>query len=94
MFYCKVSSERACDYLKFYIDEVEIFKWSGIEDWDEVTFPVTAGTKIFEWAYSKDGSISRGYDTAWIDEIIFPLDNEELSDVDRYSEVEKIFIEN
>jgi hypothetical protein len=77
-FYCKVSSERACDYLKFYIDGVEMFRWSGIEDWDEVTFPVTAGTKTFEWTYSKDGSISRGSDMAWIDEIVFPLDTEEL----------------
>ncbi|MCP4257928.1 MAG: hypothetical protein GY774_10430 [Planctomycetes bacterium] len=93
-FYRKVSSEAAYDYLKFYIDGVEMLKWSGIEDWEEVTVPVTAGMKTFEWTYSKDGSISRGYDTAWIDEIVFPLDNEELSDVDSNSEVEKIFIEN
>jgi hypothetical protein len=93
-FYRKVSSERACDYLKFYIDGVEMFKWSGMEEWGEVTFPVTAGARTFEWTYSKDGSISRGYDTAWIDEIVFPLDNEELSDVDGNSEVEEIFIEN
>ena len=76
------------------VNGVEKVKWSGMEDWDAVSFPVAAGTRTFEWTYSKDGSISRGYDTAWIDEIVFPLDNEELSDVDRYSEVEKLFIEN
>jgi len=94
MFYRKVSSEPACDYLKFYIDGVEKVKWSGMEDWDAVSFPVAAGMRIFEWTYSKDSSISRGSDTAWIDEIVFPLDNEEFYDIDSNSEVEDIFIEN
>jgi len=81
-FYRKVSSEPACDYLKFYIDGVEMVRWSGMEDWDAVSFAVTAGTKIFEWTYSKDGSISRGSDRAWIDEIVFPLDYGKLCDFD------------
>ena len=81
-FYRKVSSEPACDYLKFYIDGVEMVRWSGMEDWDAVSFPVTAGTRTFEWTYSKDGSISRGSDTAWIDEIVFPLDYGMLCDFD------------
>ncbi len=93
-FYCKVSSEPACDYLKFYMDGVEMFRWSGAEDWKEVSFPVTAGTRTFEWTYSKDSSISRGSDTAWIDEILFPLDNEEPADSDNNSEVEEIFTES
>ncbi|MCP4612349.1 MAG: hypothetical protein GY845_26935 [Planctomycetes bacterium] len=93
-FYRKVSSEPACDYLKFYIDGVEKIKWSGMEDWDVVSFPVAAGTRNFEWTYSKDGSISRGSDAAWIDEIVFPLENEKLYDIDNNSEVEDIFIEN
>jgi len=79
-FYRKVSSEPACDYLKFYIDGVEKVKWSGMEDWDAVSFPVAAGTRTFEWTYSKDSSISRGSDTAWIDEIVFPLDYGKLCD--------------
>jgi len=81
-FYRKVSSEPACDYLKFYIDGIEKIKWSGMEDWDAVTFPVAAGTRTFEWTYSKDGSISRGSDTAWIDEIVFPLDFGKFCDFD------------
>jgi hypothetical protein len=87
-FYRKVSSEPACDYLKFYIDGVEMVRWSGMEDWDAVTFPVTAGTKTFEWRYSKDGSISRGSDRAWIDEIVFPLDYGKLCDFDGNSMVD------
>ena len=72
-FYCKVSSERAFDYLKFYIDKAEQGKWSGDQDWIQVSFPVTSNTRTFKWTYSKDGSASRGDDTAWIDDIVFPV---------------------
>ncbi len=74
-FYCKVSSESTYDYLMFYIDGVEKDTWSGEEDWAEVSFPVTAGTRTFEWTYSKDGSESIYDDTAWIDDIVFPVDS-------------------
>jgi len=74
-FYRKIYSEEGCDYLTFYIDGVEKDTWSGEEDWAEVSFPVTAGTRTFEWTYSKDGSASEGDDTAWIDDIVFPVDS-------------------
>ena len=72
-FHRKVSSEAGFDYLKFYVDGTEEGKWSGDEDWAEVSFPVTPGTRTFEWTYSKDGSASEGDDTAWIDDIGFPI---------------------
>ena len=72
-FYCKVSSEGGWDYFKFYIDGVEKGEWSGEEDWAEMSFPVTAGIRTFEWTYSKDGAVSEGDDTAWIDDIVFPI---------------------
>jgi hypothetical protein len=72
-FYRKVSSESRCDYLKFYIDGAEKGEWSGEEDWAQVSFGVTAGSKTFEWTYSKDSSESEGDDTAWIDDIVFPV---------------------
>lgn len=71
-FYRKVSSESGCDSLKFYIDGVEQDNWSGEEDWAEVSFHVTQGSKTFEWTYLKDSSVSEGEDTAWIDDIVFP----------------------
>ena len=71
-FYRKVSSEGGCDYLKFYIDGVEHGKWSGEEDWAEVSFGVTTGRRTFEWSYSKDSSVTDGDDTAWIDDVTFP----------------------
>jgi len=72
-FYRKVSSESDYDYLEFYIDSVEMDKWSGEEDWAEVSFYVDGGKRTFEWTYSKDGSESGGDDTAWIDDIVFPV---------------------
>ena len=74
-FYRKVSSESDYDYLKFYIDGEEKGTWSGDEDWAEESFPVDEGTKTFEWTYSKDGSMAEGDDTAWIDDIVFPLNS-------------------
>ena len=72
-FYRKVSSEGGCDYLKFYIDGEEKGEWSGTVDWGQVSFPVRAGTRTFEWTYSKDVSIYEDDDTAWIDDIVFPV---------------------
>jgi hypothetical protein len=71
-FYRKVSSESDFDHLKFYIDGEEQGGWSGEQDWAEVSFPVNNGARTFVWAYSKDGSVSGGDDTAWIDDITFP----------------------
>ncbi|UCC99004.1 MAG: hypothetical protein JSW66_03785, partial [Phycisphaerales bacterium] len=72
-FYYKVSSESGFDYLRFYIDDEEMGKWSGEKDWAEVSFAVSEGRRTFRWEYSKDGSDSDGDDTAWIDDIVFPL---------------------
>jgi len=72
-FYCKISSELGYDLLRFSIDGIEQDSWSGNEDWTEVSFPVTEGRRTFEWTYSKDDSVSDGDDTAWIDNIIFPI---------------------
>jgi len=72
-FHRKVSSESGFDYLKFYIDGVKEGAWSGKEDWAEVSFAVDKGTRTYEWTYSKDDSVSEGDDTAWIDDIVFPI---------------------
>jgi len=69
----KVSSESSFDFLRFYIDDVKRGEWSGRTDWEQTSFPVTAGTRTFAWTYSKDGSVSEGDDTAWLDDIGFPL---------------------
>ncbi|MCK4856848.1 MAG: hypothetical protein KAT58_02665 [candidate division Zixibacteria bacterium] len=73
-FYLKVSSESNFDKLIFRIDGIELADWSGEMDWTEVSYTVPPGTHVFKWTYEKDGSVSEGRDTAWIDDIIFPVE--------------------
>jgi len=77
-FWMKISSEYNCDKLRLYIDDTRFGQWSGGLDWQEISFPVEAGRHTFRWTYSKDESISRGSDTAWIDDIVFPIQVQEL----------------
>jgi hypothetical protein len=76
-FYRKVSCEDDpyqddYDFLAFFIDNTEMDRWDGEVEWSRVSYPVTQGTHTFKWVYSKDYSVSSGYDAAWIDYIIFP----------------------
>lgn len=71
-FFRKVSSEDGYDYLRFYIDNVQKAEWAGEEDWEEFSYPVTAGEHTFKWEFDKDQSVSSGSDCGWIDYIVFP----------------------
>jgi len=71
-FYYKVSSEATYDYLRFYVDGVQISSWSGSVPWTLYTYPATAGTHTFQWSYTKDGSVDTGDDAAYVDFIEFP----------------------
>ena len=71
-FFYKVSSESNYDKLHFYIDNVEKDTWSGTIGWTQVTYPVSAGSHLYKWTYTKDGSVSSGNDCAWIDYISLP----------------------
>lgn len=71
----KVSSESGYDYLKFYIDNIEMEAWSGEVSWDVVSYPVTEGNHTFKWSFTKDQSVSGGTDAGYIDDIIFPSIN-------------------
>jgi endo-1,4-beta-xylanase len=73
-FFYKASSEQHYDYLRFYIDGTQQDEWSGNEDWTQVSFAVSPGRRTFKWVYSKDGSSYSGSDTAWIDDIVFPVE--------------------
>jgi len=73
-FNCKVSSEASWDFFIFYIDGIKREQWSGERDWMRQSFPVTSGRRTFRWVYSKDESSSDGFDTAWIDDIAFPVE--------------------
>ncbi|NCA85690.1 MAG: T9SS type A sorting domain-containing protein [Clostridia bacterium] len=71
-FYRKVSSESGYDFLKFYIDNQLKDSWSGQEDWEQVSYNVTAGTHTFKWVYEKDVYVASGSDCGWVDYIEFP----------------------
>jgi len=72
-FWYSVSSEANYDFLRFYVDGVQKGAWSGTVPWTQASFAVSAGTHTLMWVYSKDGSVSVGSDTAWIDDISIPI---------------------
>ncbi|KPA11751.1 conserved hypothetical protein, secreted [Candidatus Magnetomorum sp. HK-1] len=72
-FYFKVSSEYDGDYLIFKIDDVEKDRWSGKIEWTREDYYIEEGLHKFEWIYSKDYSYAANYDSCWIDNICFPL---------------------
>jgi hypothetical protein len=68
-FAIKISSESNYDKLSFYIDGTLMSSWSGEVAWTTVSYAVSSGSHTFKWEYSKDGSVNRGSDKVWIDEI-------------------------
>lgn len=68
----KVSTEENYDKLHFYIDNTEPGNWSGSSDWEQASFPISAGMHTLKWTYTKD--YSNGYldDCVWLDNIILP----------------------
>jgi len=68
-FFHEESTEGSFDFLRFFVDGVEVMSWSGVNAAVEFVEPVAAGAHTFEWQYTKDGSISSGADTVWIDDL-------------------------
>ncbi|MCP5109114.1 MAG: hypothetical protein GY950_37380, partial [bacterium] len=68
-FYWKVSSETNYDYLEFYIDGTLQDRISGTVGWQQKTYTVTSGSHTLKWVYDKDGSVSSGSDTGWVDKL-------------------------
>ena len=69
-FYWKVSSERYCDFLEFYIDGLLQGEISGSVDWQQKTYTIsTSGSHKLEWRYTKDYDVSSGSDCGWVDKV-------------------------
>mgnify|MGYP006280204889 CR=1 FL=1 len=68
----RVSSESGYDFFKFFVDDVEISRWSGEQEWKRFTYLLQPGSHQVTWSYRKDLSLSRGSDAAWIDDVVFP----------------------
>lgn len=72
-FYYNVSSEDNYDKFHFYIDNVEQLEASGTGNrWTMFSCNVAAGTHVYKFSYTKDGSRTYGSDCAWIDNVTIP----------------------
>lgn len=80
-FWYRVSSESGYDFFRFLIDGQEVTSNSGSTTWIEVYQTFDAGPHTLRWEYSKDGSVSAGSDTAWIDALKLVTDNTTWTDV-------------
>ena len=72
-FYFKVSSETPWDFLNFVVDGVLQQQWSGEIDWTSYSFPLSFGSHTLEWRYTKDSTISKGLDAAFLDNVRLPI---------------------
>ena len=72
-FWWKVSSEEGYDFLNFYVDSTNtaLAAISGAVDWQQLSFPIAAGTHTLEWIYAKDPDVSAGQDAGWLDQVTF-----------------------
>ena len=71
----RVSSEAGFDFLRFYVDGAKLGEWSGVANettWATATFALTAGNHVLRWEFEKDGSVSIGLDSAWLDSVTLP----------------------
>ena len=70
-FWWKVSSEQFFDTLEFRVNGTVQASISGEVDWTFASFPVSAGTNVLMWRYSKDSSFDAGLDAGFVDEFSF-----------------------
>jgi len=68
-FYYLVSSEANCDYFNFYVDGNRLIHKSGKGSWTLFSRSLSAGTHTIKFEYTKDGSVDRYDDAAYLDNI-------------------------
>jgi hypothetical protein len=90
----KVSSEEGYDFLRFYIDGVEMGSWSGLVDWTEISFPVSTGLHEFQWSYTKDDIVASNEDAAWIDFVHLPAMEEGSQGIESHIRTSLSFFPN
>ena len=70
-FWWKVSSEAGYDRLIFSLDGTAITSITGEIDWTQYSYAIPEGNHSLRWEYFKDGQVSAGSDSGWVDEISF-----------------------
>ena len=70
-FWWKVSCEGGGrDAFRFLVDGAQVDMITGETDWTKVTVNVAgSGTHVLKWTYSKNGSVTKGQDFGWLDQI-------------------------
>ena len=63
-------TSTAWDKCIFKIDGVQQFANGALDTWATYTYTVSAGMHIFEWIYSKDGSVNPTGDAFYIDDVV------------------------
>jgi hypothetical protein len=71
----KVSCESGYDFLVMYTNNVVEEFITGDVDWTRQAIRLLPGVHIVDWEYTKDDSVSEGYDAAWLDQVVFVPDN-------------------
>lgn len=86
----KTSTEAKYDWLYFYIDDEQMGRWAGFNDWTPMSYELEPGEHTFLWTYTKDYSVSDSIDKVWIDDICLSeaiLTNAQLSTSEESVEV-------
>jgi hypothetical protein len=65
----RVSSESTYDTFEIYVDGTRRGQYSGTVAWTQWTLSLGAGSHTLELRYDKDGSVSSGDDTVWVDDV-------------------------
>ncbi|MBX2858637.1 MAG: hypothetical protein KTR17_08240 [Cellvibrionaceae bacterium] len=72
-FYSAIESESSFDFLRVYVDGRRVLSFSGYQpQFRRNVVYIPPGEHTVSWEYSKDGSVNRYTDAAWIDRITFP----------------------
>lgn len=74
-FWWRVSSETNYDFLEFRTNNVLLTgRISGTIAWQSNNYRLPAGNQALRWRFVKDGSLSSGSDSGWVDEVRFVPD--------------------
>lgn len=79
-FWWKCSSEKDKDIFHFSIDDEEIARISGSQDWTQENITIREGIHVIGWGFSKNYGTSSGADCGWVDEVVWTGDYDTDSD--------------
>ncbi|MFT4926180.1 MAG: Zn-dependent metalloprotease [Phenylobacterium sp.] len=74
----RVDSELGYDNLIFLIDGEAVQQWSNHLNWGSAAIYISPGYHLIAWQYVKDSSTVVGEDAAWIDNISYAVDGQDI----------------